>query len=102
MAFWPAIRRAVAAGTPQKVLRRARRVTEGKSRAARPEPEFTVSIFTHGWDPLRFDPDEINAEYDCYRSAGIELVVAAPDRRDESSWLDSVQRPAELAALQPR
>jgi probable F420-dependent oxidoreductase len=74
----------------------------GRIRAARPEPEFTFSIFTHRWDPLRFDPVEVRAEYDCYRSAGIELVVAAPDRADESSWFDSVERLAELADLKPR
>jgi probable F420-dependent oxidoreductase len=74
----------------------------GRIRAARPEPKFTVSIFTHRWDPLRFDPDEILAEYDCYRLAGIELVVAAPDRRDDSSWLNSVERLAELTGVKPR
>jgi probable F420-dependent oxidoreductase len=74
----------------------------GLIRAARPEPEFTVSIFTHRWDPLCFDAAEIQAEYDCYQSAGIQLVVAAPDRRDESSWLDSVERLADLADLKPR
>jgi probable F420-dependent oxidoreductase len=73
-----------------------------KVRAQRPEPQFVVSIHTHHWDPLKTDPDDIRKEYDTFRSAGIQCVIAAPDRPDAASWFTSVARLAQLVGLPPR
>ncbi len=70
-------------------------------RAERPSPDFTISIRT-GWDPLGMAHDQIRAERDAWTAAGVQHVVAAPWRRDEESWLRSMEVLAELCGLTPR
>jgi probable F420-dependent oxidoreductase len=71
-------------------------------RAERPDPDFVCSIYTHDWDPDTGDRARILAEYEAYESAGIQCVVAAPDRPDTESWLASVEHLARLVGLTPR
>jgi probable F420-dependent oxidoreductase len=70
-------------------------------RDARPEPTFVVSLRT-GWDPEGMDHDQIRAELEAYREAGIDYVVCAPWRTDLESWLRSMELLAELTGLEPR
>jgi probable F420-dependent oxidoreductase len=67
-------------------------------RAARPEPEFTVSMRTR-WDPLEDDPDVILAELDAYREAGVDHVVPEPRQRNLVDYLRSIEALAELLQL---
>ncbi len=71
-------------------------------RAARPEPEFVVSLYTHDWDPAAHDPAGIVRERDAYEAAGVQCVVAAPSRRTADEWLASVEALASLLDVQPR
>jgi probable F420-dependent oxidoreductase len=64
-------------------------------RAARPEPEFTISLRT-GWDPQGMDPAVIRDERAAFAEAGIQHVVAAPWRNDLDAWLGSMDQLAEL------
>ena len=70
-------------------------------RAARPEPEFTISLRT-GWDPQGMEHDRIRAEIEEYAEAGIEYVVSAPWRTDLDSWLRSMELLAGLVGIDPR
>lgn len=45
------------------------------------------------------DPAEIQRECAAFEQAGIQHVVAAPWRSDIDSWLDSMDRLADLLAL---
>jgi probable F420-dependent oxidoreductase len=70
-------------------------------RAARPEPEFTISLRT-GWDPQGMDPAEIRDEYAAFAEVGIQHVVSAPWRSTLDEWLRSMELLAEIAELEPR
>jgi len=70
-------------------------------RAARPEPDFRISLRT-GWDPQGMEPDRIRAEHEAYAAAGIDYVVAAPWQTDIDSWLRSMELLADLVGLTPR
>ena len=70
-------------------------------RAARPEPEFTISLRT-GWDPQGMDPAEIRDEYAAFAEVGIQHVVSAPWRSTLDEWLRSMEMLAEIAELEPR
>jgi hypothetical protein len=82
--------------TPEEV-----RAPAAELRAARPEPEFTISLRT-GWDPQGMEHDRIRAEIDAYQDAGISYVVSAPWRTDLDSWLRSMDLLAGLVGLEPR
>jgi probable F420-dependent oxidoreductase len=69
-------------------------------RAARPEPEFVVSLRT-GWDPQGMEHDRIRAEHEAYDAAGISYVVCAPWRKGLDDWLRSMDHLAELSGLSP-
>jgi hypothetical protein len=70
-------------------------------RAARPEPDFVVSLRT-GWDPQGMEHDRIRSERDAYAEAGIGYVVCAPWRTTLDDWLRSMDELAGLAELAPR
>jgi probable F420-dependent oxidoreductase len=70
-------------------------------RAARPEPEFVVSLRT-GWDPQGMGHDRIRAEREGYAEAGISYVVCAPWRTTLDEWLRSMEELARLTQLTPR
>jgi probable F420-dependent oxidoreductase len=70
-------------------------------RAARPEPEFVLSLRT-GWDPQGMDPDVIREERDAYEAAGIQYVVSAPWRTDLEDWLRSMELLAQTVGVEPR
>jgi probable F420-dependent oxidoreductase len=70
-------------------------------RAARPEPEFVISLRT-GWDPQGMDPDVIRAERDAYEAAGVQYVVSAPWRTDLDDWLRTMELLAEIVGVEPR
>jgi len=67
-------------------------------RAARPEPEFVISLRT-GWDPQGMEPGRIRSEHEEYAGAGISYVVCAPWRKDLDDWLRSMDQLAELTLL---
>lgn len=64
-------------------------------RAARPEPDFTISLRT-GWDPQGMDPARIRDEHQEYHAVGVQHVVGAPWRRDLDGWLRSMELLAEI------
>jgi len=82
--------------TPDEV-----RAPAAELRAARPEPEFVLSLRT-GWDPQGMDPDVIRAEAHAYEEAGIQYVVSAPWRTDLDDWLRSMELLAEIVGIAPR
>jgi probable F420-dependent oxidoreductase len=67
-------------------------------RAARPEPDFVISLRT-GWDPQGMDPDRIASELDAYGAAGVGYVVSAPWRTTLDDWLHSMELLADIAGL---
>jgi hypothetical protein len=72
-------------------------------RRERPDPStFTVSMYTHEWDPAETNADLIRQRLDTYRTAGIQHIVAALSRRDIDSWLQSMETLAGIVALRPR
>lgn len=89
----PAWRRAVARGdgfhaiglSPEEVVPVLRRL-----RAERPEPEFTFSL-RRGWDGLRRDAGEIEAELEAYAKSGVQHLLAAPVQAGADDWLRSVE-----------
>jgi probable F420-dependent oxidoreductase len=93
-----AIRRAIRVGDgwhggfvdPQQTARIAATL-----RAARSEPEFTISMRTR-WDPLEDDADTILGELDDYRGAGVGHVVAEPRQRTLGGYLRSIESLARL------
>jgi probable F420-dependent oxidoreductase len=64
-------------------------------RAARPEPEFTISMRTR-WDPLEDDADTILGELDDYRHGGVDHFVAEPRQRTLGDYLRSIESLARL------
>ncbi|HET9728929.1 MAG TPA: TIGR03619 family F420-dependent LLM class oxidoreductase [Acidimicrobiia bacterium] len=70
-------------------------------RAARPDPEFVVSLRT-GWDPVGMEPERITRELAEYEAAGVQHVVSAPWRTGIDDWLRAMEQLAQLAGLVPR
>ncbi len=64
-------------------------------RAARPEPEFAISMRTR-WDPLEDDRRSILDEIEQYRAVGVNHVVAEPRQRTMSAYLESIEAMAEI------
>jgi probable F420-dependent oxidoreductase len=74
--------------------------TVEEMRQARPDPEdFTISLYTHEWDPGEFDADVIRRERDFFAEARVQHVVAAFAQRDAASWMRSVERLAMILDL---
>lgn len=71
-------------------------------RKERPESGFTISMYTHDWDPAEVDADVIRRRRDLYQDAGIEHVVAALSRRDIDAWLRSMDVLADILSIRPR
>jgi probable F420-dependent oxidoreductase len=67
--------------TPGEVAPIVRRL-----RAARPEPEFTISMRTH-WNGR--DEGELRARLAAFEAAGVQHVMVAPENREVDDW-DSV------------
>ncbi len=103
----PAYRRAIARGDgfhagSWVIAPDAMATAVARIRAARPEPEFVFSVYTHDWDPLKIGSDAVRAECDTYVRAGVQCVVAAPDQRDADNWLRSVEELAAALGLTAR
>jgi alkanesulfonate monooxygenase SsuD/methylene tetrahydromethanopterin reductase-like flavin-dependent oxidoreductase (luciferase family) len=58
-------------------------------RAARPDPEFAVSL-RYGWDGR--DAGALRARLEGYAAVGVEHVLAEPAERELSDWLAAVER----------
>ena len=72
-------------------------------RKERPDPStFTVSMYTHEWDPAETAADLIRRRLDIYETAGVQHIVAALSRRDIDSWLHSTEMLAGIVGLRPR
>ena len=71
------------------------RATVAYLRERRPEPEFVISMRTR-WDPQIDDPDQILAQLEAYREAGIGHVVSEPAQRTLDGYLRSIDSLAEL------
>jgi len=73
-------------------------VVEGivkRLRAARPEPEFQISLRTD-WDALEDDADTIRAQFDRYVEAGVRHFVPEPRQRTLDGYLSSIEKLAEV------
>jgi probable F420-dependent oxidoreductase len=72
-------------------------------RRERPDTSaFTVSMYTHEWDPAETAADLIRRRLDTYEAAGVQHIVAALSRRDIDSWLTSMETLAGIVGLRPR
>jgi len=58
-------------------------------RAARPEPEFAISLRT-GWDGR--DEAALRARLEGYRAVGVGHVLVEPSERELDDWLKAVER----------
>lgn len=66
-------------------------------RRDRPDPaDFTISMYTHDWDPAEIDADTIRRERDFFEEAGVQHVVAALSRTDGDAWMRSVDTLAQI------
>jgi probable F420-dependent oxidoreductase len=63
-------------------------------RAARPEPEFAISL-RYGWDGK--DDGALFARLAAYREAGVGHVLVEPAERDIDDWLRAVERTGRVA-----
>ena len=70
-------------------------------RAGRPDDAFTISLRA-SWDAKAMTPDEIDAQRQAYEEAGVQHVVAAPDRGDRDAWMAGMRTIAEALELSPR
>ncbi|HLG68458.1 MAG TPA: TIGR03619 family F420-dependent LLM class oxidoreductase [Acidimicrobiales bacterium] len=70
-------------------------------RASRPEDSFTLSLRVP-WDASKVGADQLRAERDTYEAAGVQHVVAAPERGDLDTWLAGMETIARTLDLQPR
>jgi hypothetical protein len=68
-------------------------------RERRPEPSFTISMYTHDWDPGESDADSIRRERDLFAEAGVQHVVAAFSRTDAAAWMRSVEQLTRILGL---
>jgi probable F420-dependent oxidoreductase len=60
------------------------------------EETFTISVYTHEWDPAEVEDDVIRRERDYYIEIGVQHVVVALSRRTTDGWLRSVERLARI------
>jgi probable F420-dependent oxidoreductase len=58
-------------------------------RAARPEPEFTISL-RYGWNGR--DDGELRVRLERYAAIGVQHVLVEPAERELSDWLAAVER----------
>lgn len=59
-------------------------------RAARPDDAFTISLRV-SWDATDTEPAEIRAQCDAYDSAGVQHIMATPERGDLEARLASMR-----------
>jgi probable F420-dependent oxidoreductase len=67
-------------------------------RARRPEESFTISLRVP-WDARSHDADELRRQHDMYATAGVQHLVAAPERGDIEAWLTGARQIAEAVGL---
>jgi len=70
-------------------------------RAPRPDDAFTISLRVP-WDGNTTEPDEIRAQCETYEAAGVQHIVAAPERGDVDTWLAGMRTIASVLGLTPR
>ena len=70
-------------------------------RASRPDDAFTISLRVP-WDGNTTEPDEIRAQCETYEAAGVQHIVAAPERGDVDTWLAGMRTIASVLGLTPR
>jgi probable F420-dependent oxidoreductase len=70
-------------------------------RAARPDDTFTISLRVP-WDANTTEPDEIRAQCETYEAAGVQHILAAPERGDLEAWLAGMRTVASVLDLTPR
>ncbi len=70
-------------------------------RASRPDDAFTISLRVP-WDGNTMEPDEIRAQCEAYEAAGVQHVVAAPERGDADAWLAGMRTIASVLDLSAR
>jgi probable F420-dependent oxidoreductase len=70
-------------------------------RASRPDDAFTISLRVP-WDGNTTEPDEIRAQCETYEAAGVQHIVAAPERGDVDTWLAGMRSIASVLGLTPR
>jgi probable F420-dependent oxidoreductase len=70
-------------------------------RAARPDDTFTISLRVL-WDANTTEPDEIRAQCEAYEAAGVQHILAAPERGDLEAWLAGMRTIASVLDLTPR
>jgi probable F420-dependent oxidoreductase len=70
-------------------------------RASRPDDAFTISLRV-SWDGNTTEPDEIRAQCETYEAAGVQHIVAAPERGDVDTWLAGMRTIASVLGLTPR
>jgi probable F420-dependent oxidoreductase len=63
-------------------------------RAARPEPEFAISL-RYGWNGR--DPGELRSRLEGYAAVGVDHVLVEPSERELADWLAAVERVARAA-----
>jgi alkanesulfonate monooxygenase SsuD/methylene tetrahydromethanopterin reductase-like flavin-dependent oxidoreductase (luciferase family) len=59
-------------------------------RASRPDEGFTISLRVP-WDATSLSREEIAQQYETYASAGVQHLVAAPERGDLDAWLAGME-----------
>jgi probable F420-dependent oxidoreductase len=69
-------------------------------RAARPDDTFTISLRVP-WDANTTEPDEIRAQCEAYEAAGVQHILATPERGDLEGWLAGMRTIASVLDLTP-
>ena len=69
-------------------------------RAARPDDDFTISMRV-SWDAKVNTPEEIAEQRAEYEAAGIQHLIAAPERGDIDAWLAGMETIAGALELMP-
>ena len=77
---------------PEKIAAKIERM-----RAARPEPEFVVSMRT-GWDALVDEHEKVLDEFGRYCEVGVTHFVPEPRQRERTAYLESIEAMASLMA----
>jgi probable F420-dependent oxidoreductase len=67
-------------------------------RAVRPDDAFTISLRVP-WDGNTAEPGEIRAQCESYEAAGVQHIVAAPERGDVDAWLAGLRTIASVLDL---
>ena len=78
-----------------RIFRRAG--VTARLRAARPEPDFTLSMRLE-LDASTTPPDDARRTLDALAAAGVQHVMAAPAQSTPAGWLGAVDALAELVA----